>query len=80
MVQQPAGRAVGGMDGTEEPPGLREKLPDGRGFHGREELSSVDAAEVRQVAEEVDPLRHDRKPGHLVSVLFFVVFDFLFVC
>lgn len=78
VVQESAGRAVGGVDGAQESPGLREKLPDGRGLHGREELPSVDAAEVRQVAEEVDTLRHDREPRHLFVV--FVVFHVSIRC
>lgn len=68
VVQQPAGRAVRGVHGAQEAPGLRQQLPHRRGLHGSEELSSVDASEVRQVAKKVDALRHDREAGHLVGV------------
>lgn len=65
MVQQPARRPVGRVHRAQESPGLGQQLSDRGGLHGREELTSMDAAEVRQVSEEVDTLGHDRKARHL---------------
>lgn len=53
------------MHGAKKSPGLRQKLSNGGSLHGGEELTSVDAAEVREVAQEVDPLGHDRESGDL---------------
>lgn len=65
MVEQATGRAVWGVDGAQEAPGLREELSDGRGLHRGEKLAAVHAAEVGQVPQEINALRHDSKPGNL---------------
>lgn len=59
MVHEAAGLAVRRVDRTQEAPGLRQQLPDRRRPHLGEGGSSVDAAEVRQVADEVQLVGHD---------------------
>lgn len=54
MIHQSTGLSVRSVDGTEETPGLRQQLPDRRGSHPGERRSSVHAAEVGQVADEVE--------------------------
>ena len=62
MVEQSAGCAVGGVHWAEEAPGLREQLAYGGGAHLAEEGSSVDTAEVGQIAEEVELVCYHREP------------------
>lgn len=54
VVHQPAGLSVWGVHGAQEAPGLGQELPHGRGPHFGERRPSVHAAEVRQVADEVE--------------------------
>ena len=62
MVEQSARRSVGGVYRAKETPGLREQLADRGGAHLAEEGSSVNTAEVGQVAEEVELVCNHREP------------------
>ena len=49
MVEQAAGRAVGGVHGAQEPPGLGQQLAHGGGAQLRKVGAAVDGAEVAQI-------------------------------
>mmetsp|Transcript_3187 Transcript_3187/g.7996 ORF Transcript_3187/g.7996 Transcript_3187/m.7996 type:complete len:247 (-) Transcript_3187:913-1653(-) len=68
MVEQPARPSVGGVHGAHEAPRLWEELADCCALHRCEELSSVNAPVVREITQEIEPLRHDRVPAHLLQV------------
>lgn len=54
MIHESAGFSVRGVHGAQEAPGLGQELTHGRGPHFGERRPSVHAAEVRQVADEVE--------------------------
>lgn len=54
VVHEAAGLSVWGVDGTQEAPGLGQQLTNRRGPHLGERRSSVHAAEVGEVADEVE--------------------------
>lgn len=58
VVHKSAGLSVWGVHGTQEAPGLRQQLAHGRGPHFGEGRASVHAAEVGQVADEVELVGH----------------------
>lgn len=54
VVHEPTRLSIWGVDRTQEAPGLRQQLSNRRGPHLGKRCSSVHAAEVRQVANEVE--------------------------
>lgn len=58
VVHESAGLPVRGVHGAQEAPGLRQQLTDGGGPHLGERCASVHAAEVGQVADEVELVCH----------------------
>lgn len=54
MIHESAGFSVRRVHGAQEAPGLRQELTHRRGPHFGERRPSVHAAEVRQVADEVE--------------------------
>lgn len=65
VVHKSTRLSVRSVDRTQEAPGLGQKLPDRGGPHLGEGGPSVHAAEVRQVADEVQLVCDDRKSGAL---------------
>ena len=59
VVHEAAGLSVRGVDGTQEAPGLWQQLAHGGSPHLGEGCPSVHAAEVGQVADEVELVGHD---------------------
>ena len=53
VQQEPARGPVGRVHGAQETPRLRQQLPHSGGLHRREELASMDRAEMRHVPERV---------------------------
>lgn len=58
VVHQPTGLPVRGVHGAQEAPGLGQQLAHRRGSHLGEGGPSVDAAEVREVADEIQLVPH----------------------
>lgn len=58
MVHESTGLSIWGVDRTQEAPGLRQQLTHRRGPHFGEGGPSVHAAEVGQVADEVELVCH----------------------
>lgn len=65
MVHESARLAVWSVDRTQEAPGLGQQLTHRGGPHLSERCSSVHAAEVRQVANEVELVSYNAQPGVL---------------
>lgn len=58
VVHEPTGLAIRGVHGAQEAPGLGQQLADSGGSHLGEGGAAVDAAEVGQVADEVQLVPH----------------------
>lgn len=65
VVHEAAGLSVGSVDGTQEAPGLGQQLTHRGGPHLGERRSSVHAAEVGQVADEIELVGHHAQAGVL---------------
>ena len=65
MIHEATGLSVRGVDRTQEAPGLGQQLTNRGGPHLGERCSSVHAAEVGQVADEVEFVGHDTQTGVL---------------
>ena len=68
MVEQTAGRSIGRVDTAEESPGLGEQFTRRGRLHLREELTTMDGAEVREVTPVVQLLRDDGVASHLHEI------------
>ena len=62
MVEQSAGSPIGGVNRTEEAPGLWEQLAHRSGAHLTEEGSTVHTAEVGQVTKVVQLVCNNSEP------------------
>eukprot|EP00964_Phaeocystis_antarctica_P141265 scaffold106242_cov63-Phaeocystis_antarctica.AAC.8 len=68
VVEQAARPAVGRVHGTEEAPRVGQQLAHGGRAELHKEGSSVDGAEVGDVAPKVEPLARDDETGGLLQV------------
>lgn len=61
VVHESTRLSIRSVDGTQEAPGLGQQLTHRRGPHFGERRPSVHAAEVRQVADEVELVSYNTK-------------------
>ena len=68
MIQQTTRTSIRGVNWTDESPRLWEKLSDCGGLHFSEILASVNTAEVRQIASEVELISHNCESSGLLKI------------
>ena len=68
MIEQAARTTIWSVDGADEAPSFGQELANRGGFHFSEVLTTVDAAEMRQVAREVELVSHNRKTSCLLKI------------